>query len=224
LTSASQTESIRGELGQGVYALADLRAFVGYTGDGADSKRTLDWLTVILNPAGHTRRQPDWSFSDLISVFVVRELLRTGVPPRTIRAAEKYLRRKLVTDRPFVSDRIATDGRHVLHDDQIAGEPEQVESADLEGQQVMVEPIRDQLTSVHYSDGWAMRWTPAERIVVDPAVQFGAPVIEGTRLRTADLAAVATEVGAALAARRLNVDVSTAEAAVDFERRLAAFR
>jgi hypothetical protein len=190
VSSASQTESIRGELGQGLYSLGDLRVFVSYQAGEDAGRHTLEWLTGILNPVGHTPRRPDYSFSDLVSLFVVRELLRKGVRPRTIQKAERYLRRKLRTDRPFVNDMIATDGRHVLHDDEIAGEPEQIESADLEGQQVMVDPIREQLVSVHYSDGWASRWTPARRVVVDPAVQFGEPVIEGTRLRTTDLAAV----------------------------------
>jgi uncharacterized protein (DUF433 family) len=226
--TVSQTESTRGELGQGLYSLADLRAYVSFPderrGRFAAGEYALEWLDGALNPVAHAARQPDYSFSDLISLFVVRELVRKGVRPGTIRAAEGYLRRRLRTDRPLLSDKIATDGRHVLYDDEIVGEPEQVEAADLEGQQVMVEPIREQLASVWYSDGWASRWHPTRWVVLDPGVQFGEPVIEGTRLRTADLAAVAEDIGSQAAARRLDVDEAATEAAVRFERRLASLR
>jgi len=85
--------------------------FVSYQAGEDAGRHTLEWLTGILNPVGHTPRLPDYSFSDLVSLFVVRELLRKGVRPRTIQKAERYLRRKLRTDRPFVNEMIATDGQ-----------------------------------------------------------------------------------------------------------------
>jgi hypothetical protein len=122
----------------------------------------------------------DYSFSDLISLFVVRELLNKGVTPRTIRMAESYLRRKWKTDRPFVTDEIQTDGRTVFVDDEIVSG--QIESADRHGQQVMREVVSDRLARVRYHAGTAESWSPADCVLVDPRVQFGEPVIAGTRV------------------------------------------
>ena len=222
---SATTESTRGELGQGLYSLDDLRAFVSYQGDPNDGTRVLDWLTEALNPVRRQPRHPDYSFSDLISLFVVRELRGRGVRPSRIRAAEDHLRRKWRTDRPFVSERIATDGRHVFAGDELVSEqPEQIEAASLAGQQTMLAPIRDELTTVHYERGKAEQWRPARFILVDPHVQFGEPVVEGTRLPTAMVAAAVKESGARAIADRYSIPTDAAKAAAEFQRKLQRLR
>ncbi len=130
ITPISHTESTRGELGQGLYSLGELQAYVAYDGTRNDGARVLTWLTEVLNPVPHRSRQPDYSFSDLISLFVVRELRKRRVPAHRIRDAEAHLRAKWGTDRPFVSERIATDGRHVFCGEEIVSDqPAQIEAA-----------------------------------------------------------------------------------------------
>src|SRR4051794_32500080 len=124
-------ESTRQELGQGVYSLADLRGFLAFSGEPRDAEWARPWLTEVLNPVPHERYQPDYSFSDLISLFVVRELLKRGVKPYRIREAESFLRAKWNTDRPFLSETIQTDGYHVYGEDP---EAEGIEAADFRGQ------------------------------------------------------------------------------------------
>ncbi|HEX5307812.1 MAG TPA: hypothetical protein VFW38_01900 [Solirubrobacteraceae bacterium] len=221
-TITNDFESTRGDLGRGLYGLRDLRAFLALSGLPQDAKQALPWLTHVLNPVAHRPKRYDYSFSDLISLFVVRELRKKGVELQTIRSAEQYLRVKWKTDRPFVSDQIQTDGRRVLVDDEvIAG---QIEAADLHGQQVMRELIKDRLAHVHYQGGNAESWTPAKGILVDPRVQFGEPVIEGTRLTTEAVAATAKRMGLEATTSHLAVPLDAAKIALKFEEKLAALR
>jgi uncharacterized protein (DUF433 family) len=218
------TSHPRGQLGQGIYSLADLRGYLGYFGQASDAEHALDWL-AMLNPVAHVPRQPDYSFSDLVSLFVVRELLRLGVKPRKIREAEKHMRTVRIVDRPFVFADVATDGRDVFFDN---GEPGQIESANRGGgQQASHHVMAPYLRSVRYSDevdGVATAWSPTDHVVLNPQIQFGEPVVDGTRVQTAALAEIVASAGLAQASEWLGVPLASARAAVSFERRLAALR
>jgi uncharacterized protein (DUF433 family) len=209
------------DLGQGLYSLASLRAYVALSGDPKDGDYVLDWLTGVLNPVGHHRWRPDYSFGDLISLFVVRELKRKGVRTKVIRDAENYLRKKWKTDRPFVSDEIKTDGCGVYVDDQlIAGG--QIESADRHGQQVLREAVKEKLTHVRYVEGTASNWAPMAHVVVDPRVQFGEPVVEGTRIPTELVLDMTGYAKADEIAKELGITVGQVKAALNFEHRVSA--
>lgn len=219
-TTNPELTPTRGDLGMGVYGLPELRAFVALDGTSRDSQHVLSWLRSILNPVSHRPRQADYSFSDLVSLFVVRELLREGVKPRTIREAEIWLRETEATDRPFVRDDIKTDGVEVFYRDELI--PTQIEAASRRGQQTMREPIKDRLMSIQYQDGSAVYWIPAPGIVIDPRVQFGSPVIEGTRIPTEAVYGVAKELGIERAVRRFDLSTERVENAIAFEDRLAS--
>jgi len=228
-TTTNTTEPTRGEIGQGLYSLSDLRAYLALTGKSEDHPKDLGpdkagyWLANVLNPVNRRPRQPDHSFSDLISLFVVRELRRHGVTPAKIREGEAYLRNLWQTDRPFVSDVIQTDGRDIFADDaQITGQVERATTGG--GQQVMLDVVREFLRDVRYTDGTAQLWTPGKHVVVDPRVQFGEPVVEGTRVPTTAVADVARVHDLATAARRFRLSPEQASGALAFERRLAAAR
>jgi len=236
-TADNDIESTRGDLGKGVYALSDLRAYLAFEAaeDDADradpalawttqrgprpSEVVLPWLTQILNPTRHRARNADYSFSDLVSLFVVRELLRKGVRPSRIREAEDFLRRDLKIDRPFVFEDIKTDGVDVFFRDNVI--PTQIEAASLSGQQVFREAIKDRLTSVRYTDGTAAYWVPMPGVIVDPRVQFGEPVVEGTRVPTEAVASVARNLGTERAALRFGLGTELVETAISFEQQLA---
>jgi hypothetical protein len=218
--STLATPSTRTDLGSGVYSLQQLRSFLGVSGTRKDAERALPWLTEILNPVQHRPRAADYSFSDLISLFVVRELLKRGVRPGAIREAELHLRDQLGTDRPFVSEEIQTDGHHVYFDEQpVSG---RIEAADLRGQQVIYLLVKDRLTRVHYRDGTAAYWTPTRNVLVDPRVQFGEPVVTGTRVTTEVLAEAVEHFGLDQASRRLDVPTRAARSAVRFQNKLTA--
>lgn len=213
--------STRGDLGMGVYGLADLRRFLAFSGSPTDAKWATRWLRTALNPVAHERWHADYSFSDLVSLFVVRQLRSKGVRPRTIRDAEKHLRELWKTDRPFAREDIKTDGVEVLCEDN----PElgQIEGAGLGGQQIIRQAVESSLESVGYADKVAAYWVPAPGIVVDPRVQFGAPVVQGTRVPTDAVSGVARELGKERAALRFDLSLELVEGAIAFEDRIASF-
>jgi hypothetical protein len=226
-TRTPHTESTRGELGQGIYSLADLRVYLAYSGSRGDGMLALRWLTSALNPVAHQPHQPDYSFSDLISLFVVRELHRHGVSYARIREAEHYMRAARGTDRPFLSHDIATDGHTVFF---LQDAPNQAEAANRvrgqrRGQQVSTIAIAQYLRRVRYGeDGIADQWAPTSKVVLNPQVQFGEPVIAGSRVPTRAVADVARRFSVAEASGWLGVGTKAAGAAVQFERDLDALR
>lgn len=220
--------SERGGIGQGLYSLADLRLYVALTSSAdkpaKDAKRVPYWLWEVLLPVRHRARRPDYSFGDLISLFVVRDLLAKGVPRRNIQTAEAYLRKKWNTDRPFTSGEIQTDGFAIYVDDNLI--EGQIESADREGQQAMRELVYERLTAVEYDDGTgrAAYWTPWQHVLVDPRVQFGEPVVVGSRIPTAAVADAAHYAAREEIGRQFNLTPTKVDSALSFERRLAALR
>jgi uncharacterized protein (DUF433 family) len=220
----SDEHHTRAELGLGIYSLDDLRTYVAfYAGEPATGGLALTWLTEALNPVpGHVARRPDYAFSDLISLFVVRELRRFGVKLATIRQAEQHLRVTTGLERPFVHRKVMTDGRDVWI---VGDEPGQVEAASgPRGQQASHVALEPYLKAVQYTDNVAATWVPAEHILVSPHLQFGEPVVQGTRVPTAAVADIAAAAGLERAIARLGIDQAKAEAAVVFERQLAALR
>lgn len=216
----------RGGLGQGIYSLSELRLYLAFHGTPDDGDRALYWLQNALNPVDHRARQPDYSFSDLVSLLVVRELVDLGMEPHDIRDAERYLRKRFKTARPFVNQEIATDGKVVFIRSDVE---DQVESANHGGGQQahrkVVGPYLKRVRYVHTdAKDWtpAVAWSPSRGVVLNPAIQFGAPVIEGTRVPTSAVADIAGSAGVATASDRLGVRVEGAKAAVKFEQALAA--
>jgi hypothetical protein len=59
----------------------------------------------------------------------------------------------------------------------------------------MVGPNPGYLTAVQDDEGEARRWVATQHVLVDPDVQFGAPVVEGTHVQTPDVAASAKKLG-----------------------------
>jgi uncharacterized protein (DUF433 family)/GNAT superfamily N-acetyltransferase len=221
---ASNEHPTRADLGLGIYSLDDLRLYLAYYADDARAGGlALTWLTEALNPVrGHIARRPDYAFSDLISLFVVRELRRLGVRMSKIRQAEQHMRETTGLERPFVHQEVMTDGRDVWV---VGDEPHQVEAASgPRGQQASRTALAAYLKSVQYTDNVASTWSPAEHVLVSPHVQFGEPVVQGTRVPTAAVADVAESAGANRAATRLGITQAEADAAIVFEQKLAALR
>jgi uncharacterized protein (DUF433 family) len=183
------------------------------------------WLKTALNPVPHQPRHTDYNFADLISLFVVRQLRTEGVEPRRIREAEWYLREKWQMERPFLNGAdIQTDGVYVWVDGEMIPAPRSIENASKRGQLALFEPIRASLRHVHYRDSTACYWEPAPGVLVDPRIQFGEPVVQGTRVPTAAVAGIAERAGASTSANRLGIEIRLAEAAIAFEGKLAALR
>lgn len=207
-------------LGEGLYGLTELSRYVAYDGGRAEPSRIARWLTRGLNPVGHRPRRPDYSFHDLISLFVVRELVAAGVKLPAIRTAERHLRERLEIPRPFASVRLKTDGVNVLYH----AAPEvrdQLTAADLVGQEVLEPTIAAALRDVTYEHNVAVRWHPETHVELDPEVQFGEPCVAGTRIPTAQIVALLKkDHDIAAVARTYGISEEAVRDAHRFERRL----
>jgi uncharacterized protein (DUF433 family) len=209
-------------LGRGLYGVTELAHYVGYQA-GATVKPydVARWLSRALNPVPHASRRPDYSFHDLVSLFVVRELVEAGVRPASIREAEAYLRDTLDMARPFASVRLQTDGVNVLYKASPAIE-DQLTAANRGGQEVSVAAIETALRSVTFERDVAVRWSPEPDVEVDPAVQFGAPHVRGTRIATAHLAELSKSEPVEAVAKLYELRPKAVRRALEFEERLAA--
>jgi uncharacterized protein (DUF433 family) len=201
-----------------MYGREELCLYVAFHAGPTAGEHAPLWLHTALNPIGHEPWQSDYSFSDLISLLVVAELVKLGLRQYRIRESEAYLRQLTGLDRPFVTEDLATDRVTVFIP---SVEPGQLESTNRGGgQQVQVEALRPYLRYVKYYEGKAVSWTPSKRVRIDPQIQFGEPVIDGTRITTEVAADIAATLGPSAAAERLDVDLADVKRAVAFEQKL----
>jgi uncharacterized protein (DUF433 family) len=133
------------------------------------------------------------SYLQLVEVAFVATLRKMGVQLGRIRIARDYLAKRFDTDYPFAQLELKTDGARVLND--LKEEQGRwvgrllLEEASAHGQVIWVEPILDRIRQFEYHEdsGWAIRWFPRGKdgpIVVDPQIQFGAPILKDYGLPT----------------------------------------
>lgn len=121
-----------------------------------------------------------FSFWDLLSLRVFAELTRRGVPRDHIARGAEYLAETLDTDRPFAHKALATVGVGFFAE--VAGD---WEDAGLRGQLAFQNMIQPLLQPITFDDSdMASIWRPHEGVWINPAVQAGAPCVDGTRIPT----------------------------------------
>ena len=167
------------------------------------------------------------SFHDLLEIRFVHAFRELGVSWKVIRVAAGKARELLETDHPFTTDAFFSDGRRIFADLQKAGIREK-RLVDLVSDQycfrnVMLPAFRAQ---IDLSDRGAERWWPLGRnktIVLDPARQFGQPIVADQAVPTVTLAKAAVAMGSErLVSQWFDVPRSSVHQAVAFERQLAA--
>ena len=149
-----------------------------------DSKKLIRWIRSGVASRSLTKVPGDHmilTFEDLVSLRVIAALRAASVSFRSIHSAEDWLRKKTRTERPFATEIVWTEGSGVfieLH--------ERLISASKYGQLAM-EMLREYLIPVHgltFKNRLASTWEPADGVLLDPMVQFGAPCVKGTRVPT----------------------------------------
>ena len=208
-------------LRRGLYGLNELTRYLNFEQSKELAPSTVArWAHKGLSALEHTARRSDYSFVDLISMLVVRNLIMQGLSIGDIRRADAHLRELYGHAHPFVSVRLKTDGVDVFYD-ALPAITDQLTSANRGGQEVIRPAITRALQGVTYERGLAARWAPTEGVVLDPTVQFGEPCLAETSVTTAHVAELAMETDAEELARAYRLDEASVRRAIDFERRLA---
>ncbi len=206
-------------LGQGLYDAAEAGWLLGH-----DAEWVVRWSTS--SSAGPAIITPTFSrmlsFADLVSFRVGLLIRQQGVSDRDLRRGAETLRSRTGLAKPLASrgviSSLATSGDSFLSD----WETGEFEDIGRGGQGVFQEVIRVQLTRIEFdAAGGPERWKPAEGVLIDPAIQAGAPCIVGTRVLTATVAALLREEDAEDVALDFNVTVEAVQLAQQFEQLLA---
>lgn len=168
------------------------------------------------------------SFLEMMELRVVRALLEKELSLQHIRAAARLVGDRFGTAHPLASRRVFTDGQSIF------SSVAERESRDLvkwragEIDQVIAGAVFEQfLEEIEFdaNSALAIRWWPLGRktpVVLDPRIRFGAPVIEGTAVRTDVVADLAAGTDAETAAVAYELELRQVEAALSFEDQLHA--
>lgn len=175
------------EAGTGIYSFPAAARIVQ-----EDSRKLRSWMKTGLTPASYaqpTGRSDVLTFHDLLSLEMVKRIRSRGVSLQKIRLLESELRRHNPdVTRPFALEVFFTDGVDVWY--QL--EPNDQRLVQATGRNARNVAWRAAVASfadeIVYDHGVAVRWLPEAHISIDPKVQFGAPVVEGTRVTVATIA------------------------------------
>jgi uncharacterized protein (DUF433 family) len=165
------------------------------------------------------------SFLDLVELFVAGQLRDHGVSLQALRKVHRKLQSDLGTQHPFSREEILSDGKKVfvLGLDE-KGTEEMVEV--LSRQKVFVEILLPFLKRIDYDSATrlARKWCIADRVVLDPAICLGKPIVEKVGVATGILAAAFHANGrdAGIVADWYGVQQTDVLAAVSFEQSLVA--
>jgi uncharacterized protein (DUF433 family)/DNA-binding transcriptional MerR regulator len=182
-------------LGDGVYTFPEAAEILRGIDRPVTVRQLRYWMGTGLTPATHETEEgvPVLSFDDLISLEIVRRFRHEGVSLQHVRVVEAELRRQLKLARPFAYRVFFTDGANVWAE--IIGESGPI-SIELVGKRrghyVWTDAIRTFADDIRFSEGpqpHAASWTLSPWVEINPAIQFGAPVIAGSRVPLRTIAA-----------------------------------
>lgn len=167
-------------------------------------------------------------FRDLLEVRLVSAFVRHGVDLKVIRATLETAARDFGQSYPLSSKQFLTDGKRIFLQaiEDATGEARLVDV--LRRQFVFSDIIKPTLyAGIEYAEDGAIRWYPLRNrktIVLDPAMQFGAPVVAEAGIPTDTIYAafLAEDRDEAMVARIFDITPKSVAEAVEFESRLAA--
>jgi uncharacterized protein (DUF433 family) len=193
------------------------------TRDGDESSSPPLWTTE------HAGKDIDAiGFHDLLELRFVKAFRRHGVSQQAIRVAASYAREIFKSSHPFTTKRFRTDGRSIFGEvHEKTGDPALVDM--VKRQDVFRSIVEPGLyTGIEFDlKGRAAKWYPAnasKRVVLDPQLAFGAPIVVRGSVPTSVLSAayIAEGRNADMVGRIYEVPRASVLAAVNFEQQLAA--
>jgi len=190
----------------------------------------------------HLRSEPLWTtqlkdeglpgdiigFRDLLEARMVTAFVRHGVDLKVIRATIDSATQHFGIAYPLTQQQFLTDGKRIFWEaiEQATGEPKMIDV--IRKQFVFSDIIKPSLyAGIEYGDEGAVRWFPFGKrrtIVLDPALQFGTPVVTQTGIPTDTIYASYLAEGRdkGMVARVFDITPRLVSDAVEFEERLAA--
>lgn len=226
-------------IGTGLYSLPQASRLVG-----ADLRSVRRWMLGYRRPyRGEVRSSPPlWrtqlvdadlaeptiGFRDLLELRLVNAFAKHGVDLRVIRATADAARSSFGSDYPLTMKRFLTDGKRIFAEViEETGETRILDTA--RGQYVFTVIVTPSLyAGIEYEGDVAARWFPLgggkKSVVVDPSIQFGAPIVAETGIPTDTLYAAFMAEGRdkKAVARIFDIDIRHVDAAIHFEQKLAA--
>lgn len=175
------------DFGVGVYTFSEAATILGRGPDAVTSRQVNYWIrTGLTPPSMEALDRGVLSFHDLISLEMVRRFRALGVSLQRVRWFEERLRREYSDRaRPMAYEVFFTDGATIWAKE--AGEADG-KLLEIVGRRqdhyVWSDSVTTFAIEVEFEDqsGAATSWTPAPWISLDPDVQFGTPVVAGSRV------------------------------------------
>lgn len=225
-------------IGTGIYPLHQAAQLVG-----VEPRALRRWLQGYSRKykGGDVRSEPLWTtqlkeqdlpeevigFRDLLELRMVAAFVRHGVDLKVIRATIEAATRSFDSDYPLTNRQFRTDGKRIFLQAFEAATGEQKMVDILQKQFVFSDIITPSLyAGIEYDHDGAVRWFPLEKrktIVLDPALQFGTPIIASAGIPTDTIYAsyVAEGRDKEMVARVFNLTPKMVSDAVEFEEKLA---
>lgn len=174
--------------GTGIYSFSEAALILAHRAPAVRPSTLRRWVSDGLAAPSfdHTEgRGSLLSFHELVSVEVVRRLRAEAVSLQRLHGLERALRELHPgVGRPFAYDLFFTDGADIWVETRTDGDPVMVEVVGRRpGRRVWSPAIETFARELRFgAEGGAVSWELSDRVEIDPRVQFGQPVIKGTRL------------------------------------------
>ena len=178
-TSAEQGPTI----GEGIFTFPEASRII----HGATARELRNWMHTGLSDASYeTAEGRDvLSFDDLVSLEVIRRFKAEGVSIQRVRKFDALLRREFPDrHRPFAYEMFFTDGSELWIAEFGDAEIGTQLTGSRRGQAVWNDAIRTFANEISFDAATrrAEKWFVSSSVEVNPEVQYGRPVIRGTRV------------------------------------------
>lgn len=173
-------------LGQGMYDVAEVARLLGHDGEWVVRWSTSSAAGPAIVPATFDR----WfSFADLVAFRVGLIVREHSVADRHLRHGVERLRNRTGLAQPLASHaviaQLATSGDSFLW----RLPNHEFEDIGRGGQGVFAKAVELYLSNITFDgQGSPKRWQPTAGVLIDPAIQAGAPCVAGTRIPTSTIA------------------------------------
>lgn len=172
------------DLGTGAYSIASATRIIGRSVGQASPRQIRYWLSEGLTEAVEVEGSSILTFQDLVSLEMISRFRHEGISLQAIRVAETRLRQRHPDlRRPFANLTFYTDGKSLYTIVEGIDDRQLLELFQKVNQYVWKQAVETFATEIQFSSaGTAEVWRPTQWVEINPHIQFGEPVVAGTRV------------------------------------------